>query len=590
MSTKFSNLNMESLKAAGTDQPHAFAAISGASEPQASGLSRAVEFWRRAVYIYGTYKAAQLRSLLLLTTGRSDAEVHDSVWVPQHTWAGEEMYKLCIELRGFYLKAGQFIGSRSDFVPEQICRKLALLCDKVPPMSAEATRAALQRELGVSDLSELFEWIDLENPLGSASISQVHKARLRRFSRTELSRANASLRRQRPQEYQLAPGEGAWDVCNALGMSLRELRAINKGVNLEQLQPGQTIQVLKPKNLESYHNGGGTGGTSDSSTDSRAPAVAALMHAVATGDAPKNGLVAVKVQYPGALPVMVSDLKNIRAAAFYLSKTEIKFDLVSAVDELNKQIRLEFDFTREARVMDTISEHLRPQSKRLQIPRSVGGLVTKSSLVMSFIEGVPLLEARTRVSQMSPRARDAAKRLILSRISEAYGRMIFGEGLFQADGHPGNILIGRGGRVGLLDYGQSKQLPDEKRRAFAELVLALNRGRASEISAALGDLGVVTERKDPEIRTEMAYGMFDTRGKVNPFDPNSPLKQSAISTFPADMFFVMRVVQLLRGLADGMGINDFSCARQWAPFAKDTLSRARRGDGNRRGLRHFLPI
>ncbi|GIL52830.1 hypothetical protein Vafri_8592 [Volvox africanus] len=130
MSTKFSNLNMESLKAAGTDQPHAFAAISGASEPQASGLSRAVEFWRRAVYIYGTYKAAQLRSLLLLTTGRSDAEVHDSVWVPQHTWAGEEMYKLCIELRGFYLKAGQFIGSRSDFVPEQICRKLALLCDK----------------------------------------------------------------------------------------------------------------------------------------------------------------------------------------------------------------------------------------------------------------------------------------------------------------------------------------------------------------------------------------------------------------------------------------------------------------------------
>ncbi|GIL83202.1 hypothetical protein Vretifemale_12058 [Volvox reticuliferus] len=502
---------MELLETARTEQPRVFAATTTASEQQALGLSRTIEFWRRAVYIYGSYKAAQLRSLFLKATGRSDAEVHDSVWVPHHTWAGEEMYELCISLRGFYLKAGQFIGSRSDFVPEQICRKLALLCDKVPPMSADTTRAALQQELGVSDLSELFEWIDLETPLGSASISQVHKARLRRFSRTELSRANASLRRQRPQEYQLAPGEGAWDVCNTLGMSLRELMAINKGVNLEQLQPGQTIRVLKPKSLESYKNGGSS---SSSSTDHRAPAVAALMHAVATGDAPKSGLVAVKVQYPGALPIMMSDLKNIRAAAFYLSKTEIKFDLVSAVDELNKQIRFEFDFTREARVMDTISEHLRPQSNHLQIPRSVGGLVTKRALVMNFIEGVPLLEARDRVSKMSPRARDAAKRLILSRVSEAYGRMIFGEGLFQADGHPGNILIGRGGRVGLLDYGQSKQLPDEKRRAFAELVLALNRGRAGEISAALGDLGVVTERNDPEIRTEMAYGMFDTRGKV----------------------------------------------------------------------------
>ncbi len=39
----------------------------------------------------------------------------------------------------------------------------------------------------------------------------------------------------------------------------------------------------------------------------------------------------------------------------------------------------------------------------------------------------------------------------------------------------GNILVGRGGRVGLLDYGQSKQLPDDQRLAFAHLVLALNK-------------------------------------------------------------------------------------------------------------------
>ncbi len=43
------------------------------------------------------------------------------------------------------------------------------------------------------------------------------------------------------------------------------------------------------------------------------------------------------------------------------------------------------------------------------------------------------------------------------------------------------------------------------------------------------------------------------RLQVDPFDPNSPIKQSAISRFPPDMFFVLRVVQLLRGLADGAG-------------------------------------
>ena len=44
-----------------------------------------------------------------------------------------------------------------------------------------------------------------------------------------------------------------------------------------------------------------------------------------------------------------------------------------------------------------------------------------------------------------------------------------------------------------------------------------------------------------------------------------------IETFPADMFFVLRVVQLLRGLANGMNITDFSCAKQWKPFASDAL-------------------
>ena len=53
-----------------------------------------------------------------------------------------------------------------------------------------------------------------------------------------------------------------------------------------------------------------------------------------------------QIQYPDALAVMTGDLGNLRGAAYFLSKTEIKFDLVSAVDELNKQIKLEFDFVR----------------------------------------------------------------------------------------------------------------------------------------------------------------------------------------------------------------------------------------------------
>lgn len=45
----------------------------------------------------------------------------------------------------------------------------------------------------------------------------------------------------------------------------------------------------------------------------------------------------------------------------------------------------------------------------------------------------------------------------------------------------------------------------------------LRRGKPDAVSQALGELGVVTERHDPDVRTEMAYGMFDTRGKVRRF-------------------------------------------------------------------------
>ena len=73
---------------------------------------------------------------------------------------------------------------------------------------------------------------------------------------------------------------------------------------------------------------------------------------------PHKGIVAVKVQYPDAYPTMALDLRNVKAAAQFLQKTELKFDLTSAVTELAKQIKLEFDFTREARVMDQISQNL----------------------------------------------------------------------------------------------------------------------------------------------------------------------------------------------------------------------------------------
>jgi len=48
-----------------------------------------------------------------------------------------------------------------------------------------------------------------------------------------------------------------------------------------------------------------------------------------------------QVQYPNALPTMMLDLSSIRQWAGFLQKTEIKFDMLSAVDELAGQVPLQ---------------------------------------------------------------------------------------------------------------------------------------------------------------------------------------------------------------------------------------------------------
>ncbi len=71
--------------------------------------------------------------------------------------------------------------------------------------------------------------------------------------------------------------------------------------------------------------------------------------------------------------------------------------------------------------------------------------VTRRLLTMSFLDGVQITRMGEFTSGFSEFKKQAAARRILSHVSEAYGRMLLYDGLFQADGHPGNILVRKGG-------------------------------------------------------------------------------------------------------------------------------------------------
>lgn len=82
---------------------------------------------------------------------------------------------------------------------------------------------------------------------------------------------------------------------------------------------------------------------------------------------------------------MTGDLKNLVVLAEFLQRTELKFDLLSALKELQRQIKNEFDFVREARNMDSAGRQLRLLAPKVCVPRSL--FRSKRALVMSFVEG-----------------------------------------------------------------------------------------------------------------------------------------------------------------------------------------------------------
>ena len=103
--------------------------------------------------------------------GRKGDEDHQFV---QTRW--ERIRLIMEELGPTYIKLGQMLSNRPDLIPEPLIKEFEKLLDKVPPFGTELAREIIEKELG-KPIKDIFLYFD-EKPIGSASIGQVHRARL----------------------------------------------------------------------------------------------------------------------------------------------------------------------------------------------------------------------------------------------------------------------------------------------------------------------------------------------------------------------------------------------------------------------------
>jgi ubiquinone biosynthesis protein len=112
---------------------------------------------------------------------RLRARFHSDAWIEHalratHLRNARRIERSICELQGLFIKVGQLISIMTNFLPEEFRRELEGLQDAVPPRPYADIEARIREELKRSS-AELFASFD-ERPIASASIGQVHAARL----------------------------------------------------------------------------------------------------------------------------------------------------------------------------------------------------------------------------------------------------------------------------------------------------------------------------------------------------------------------------------------------------------------------------
>ena len=267
---------------------------------------------------------------------------------------------------------------------------------------------------------------------------------------------------------------------------------------------------------------------------------------------------------------------------------------------------------------------------------------------MDFLRGVPLSRAREEMLKRgidpdSPESKLFARKLLTS-LTQVFGRCILETGFFHADPHPGtciqlspstptdvepththqqpphatlveslrdkwtthnapclsflarrvlvnfiylftgNIFVLEDGEVGLIDFGQVKQISGRNRETLCKIMIALDERQSDDnpddlalIGKLALELGVeLNENAQKEAAAAVGMWLFDgtvqslpggyDRGELS---PNSPVKE--LKSFPQDLVLVGRSSILIKGLSDRLGV-PWSLASQWAPIARTVLA------------------
>jgi ubiquinone biosynthesis protein len=176
-------------------------------------------------------------------------------------------------------------------------------------------------------------------------------------------------------------------------------------------------------------------------------------------------VVVVKVQRPGLRPVIESDLSLLRFLAEQVLDVfpeAALFDLAGMVREFEQSLKRELDFDVERQSLERFRTNFE-RKPHIHIPEVTRSLSCSTVLTMERVKGVKL----TQLSDEATRTRVARHYL------DAAYQMLFQDGFFHGDLHPGNVFYEANERLGLIDFGMVGRLSRQNRERLVDVLFSL---------------------------------------------------------------------------------------------------------------------
>ena len=242
--------------------------------------------------------------------------------------------------------------------------------------------------------------------------------------------------------------------------------------------------------------------------------------------------VVLKVQRPNIQQLIETDLAILRSLA---ARLEFSFpdsrvyNPSGMVQDFARQIRRELDFIQDGKNAERLARNFR-NVPGIKIPRIYWEYSSNQNLVMEYIEGVRVDDvAGIRRAGVDPR-------VISDRGFDAYMKMIFEDGFFHGDPHPGNLLVTPAGDLAFLDFGIVGVLSPEKRELFTRLLIGINESDPELVMKAFEGLGIDFQRIDRDALKDDLYVML--------YDHEYTLREFHFSSMVEGLTDVMRRHQL----------------------------------------------